>query len=309
MTRISEVAIVTTAVADLGRAERFYAGAFGYGVLQRGALPAAIAPSWRMPADCHGQYVLLGRAGAQCGLLRLVAFDLPGTQIWGRYERIQDHGHYALNMRVPDVHQTWHELLERGARPKSGPMRWDVDERMVAIDSQCWDPDGTLLDVYTMEGRPEIFTPLGAAASAIETVAIHVASADRSRDFYYGLGYSLFFDRRIADLNTFFHLPAGVALRDVNLVKPELSYIGRIEIVELEGTEGVRVQSRAAPPNHGILSITFDTDDCDAAFALALSLGATPCGVPTDVDWGPAGVQRSGTVYGPDGELIEFRAA
>jgi catechol 2,3-dioxygenase-like lactoylglutathione lyase family enzyme len=309
MTHISEIAVVTIAVADLERAERFYSGAFGYVVRQRGALPAAIGPSWRMPPGCAGRYVLLGRAGTQRGLLRIVAFDRPGTQIWGGYERIQDHGHYALNLRVADVHLTWRELLDRGARPKSGPTRWNVDATMVAIDSQCWDPDGTLLDVYTMEGRADIFTPLGSSASAVETVAVHVENADRSRDFYFGLGYSLFFDRRIADLNTFFHLPAGVALRDVNLAKPELGYIGRIEIVQLEGTEGARVQPRAAPPNHGILSISFDTDDCDAAFALALDLGAAPCAAPAEIDWGPAGVQRSGTVYGPDGELIEFRGA
>jgi catechol 2,3-dioxygenase-like lactoylglutathione lyase family enzyme len=306
---ISEVSIVTTAVGDLARAERFYAGVFDYEVMARGAIPAALAPSWRIPAGCNGRYVLLGRSGTRRGVLRLVEFDRPGEHIWGRYERIQDHGHYALNMRVPDVHATWERLRDHGARPKSGPTRWDVDATMVAIDSQAWDPDGTLLDVYTMEGRPEIFTPLGTAASPIETIAIHVEDADRSRDFYFGLGYSLFFDRRIADLNTFFHLPAGVALRDVNLVKPELSYIGRIEIVQLEGTRGVRVQSRAAPPNHGILSITLDTDDCDAAIAQAVGLGAVRCGAAVDVDWGAAGRQRSGTVYGPDGELIEFRTA
>jgi catechol 2,3-dioxygenase-like lactoylglutathione lyase family enzyme len=309
VTRISELAIVTTAVADLERAERFYTGVFDYVAMARGAVPVAVGPSWRVPAGCAGRYVTLGRSGTRRGLLRLVEFDRPGQQIWGRYERIQDHGHYALNMRVPDVHATWERLRAGGARPKSGPTRWNVDETMVAIDSQAWDPDGTLLDVYTMEGRPGIFTPLGTTASPVETIAIHVENADRSRDFYFGLGYTLFFDRRIADLNTFFHLPAGVALRDVNLVMPGSGYIGRIEIVQLEGTEGVRVQPRAAPPNHGILSITFDTDDCDAAVALALSLGATRCGDPVDVDWGAAGLQRSGTVYGPDGELIEFRTA
>jgi catechol 2,3-dioxygenase-like lactoylglutathione lyase family enzyme len=198
-------------------------------------------------------------------------------------------------------------LLSAGAKPKSAPTRWNVDETMVAIDSQCWDPDGTLLDVYTMEGRPDIFTPLGSTASAIETIAIHVANADRSRDFYFGLGYSLFFDKRIENLNAFFHLPNAVVLRDVNLVKSELSYIGRIEIVQLEGLEGVRVQNRAAPPNVGILSITFDTDDCAAARELALRLGAKPCGDLVSADWGAAGSQRSCTIFGPDGELIEFR--
>jgi catechol 2,3-dioxygenase-like lactoylglutathione lyase family enzyme len=209
---------------------------------------------------------------------------------------------------VPDVHATWPRLLAAGARPKSAPTRWNIDASMVAIDSQCWDPDGTLLDVYTMEGRPDVFGALDGAASALETVALHVADAERSRDFYVALGYELFFDRRIADLNTFFHLPAGVALRDVNLAKPRRSWIGRIEIVELEGTRGVPVRDRALPPNHGVLSITFETQDVESARDLALRCGATPCGDAGVADWGPdgGGARRSCTVYGPDGELIEF---
>jgi catechol 2,3-dioxygenase-like lactoylglutathione lyase family enzyme len=305
---LSEVAIATAGVADLGRAQRFYSSCFGYRTLAHGPLPDAIGPSWRMAPGLRGHYALLGPPGAAVGLLRLVAFDAPGGQIWGGYERIEDHGHYALNLRVPNVHVTWPQMLAAGARPKSAPTRWNIDASMLAIDSQCWDPDGTLLDVYTMEGRPDIFGALDGPASALETVALHVADAERSRDFYLSLGYELFFDRRIAELNTFFHLPAGVALRDVNLAKPARSWIGRIEIVQLEGMRGVPVRERAAPPNHGILSITFEAADVQAARTLALRSGAMPCGDASSVDWGPegGGARKSCTVYGPDGELIEF---
>lgn len=308
-TPISEVALITVGVADLERSSAFYSHAFQYVTLGEGAIPASCARGWRMPAGLGGRYRVLSRAGERVGRLRLLEFDRPGTQVWGRYERIQDHGLYALNLRVEDVYATWRELLAAGVRPKSGPMRWNVDPTMVAIDSQCWDLDGTLLDVYTMEGRPEIFTPLDGRASAIETLALHVRDAERSWRFYEGLGYALFFDRRIDDLGAFFHLPAGVVLRDVNLIKAERSSIGRIEIVELEGLPGQPVRDRACPPAHGLLSMTFEVGDIEAALAHARRLGADPLGPVYVADLQPWGPRRCVSVYGPDGELIEFAEA
>lgn len=305
-TPVSEVAMVTVGVADLEATTRFYAQVFQYRTLGEGEIPAAVATAWRMPAGLRGRYRVLSRAGERYGRLRLLAFDAPGTQVWGRYERIQDHGLYALNLRVGDVQATWRALLEAGARPKSGPTRWNIDPTMVAIDSQCWDLDGTLLDVYTMEGRDEIFTPLGGRASAIETLALHVANADRSWRFYEALGYSLFFDKRIGDLGAFFHLPAGVVLRDVNLIKPERSATGRVEIVQLEGLPGEPVRGRAHPPHHGVLSMSFEVGELDVALAHVCRFGAEPCGGVHVADLQPDGARRRASVFGPDGELVEF---
>ena len=308
-TPISEVAVITVGVADLERSSDFFSRVFQYVTLGEGAIPDDCAPAWRRPAGLGGRYRVLSRAGERAGRLRLLEFDRPGKQIWGRYERIQDHGLYALNLRVEDVHETWRELLAAGVRPKSGPMRWNVGPTMVAIDSQCWDLDGILLDVYTMEGRPEIFTPLGGRASAIETLALHVGDADRAWRFYKGLSYGLFFDRRIDDLGAFFHLPAGIVLRDVNLIKAERSSIGRIEIVELEGLPGQPVRDLACPPGLGLLSMTFEVGDVEVALAHARRLGAEPLGAIYVADLQPRGPRRCVSVYGPDGELIEFAEA
>lgn len=303
---ISEVAVATLGVADLDVTEAFYRDVFGYETRARGTVPEEYHRGWRMPPGSQARFCLLARPGSTRGMLRLVQADSPGAHIWGCYERIQDHGHYAINFRVPDVHAIWQALLANGVRPKSAPLRWDVDETMVAWDSQCWDPDGTLLDVYTMEGRPDIFTPLEGRASSIETVAIHVADADRSHAFYRGLGFSLFFDRRIDDLGAFFHLPDKVVLRDVNLIKPELSSIGRIEIVELEGLPGLPVEERAHPPNLGILSISFETDDIERTAILVAALGGRSLTAPHRAGDAGLGKVQAFSAFGPDGELLEF---
>lgn len=303
----SEIAIATLGVRDLVATRQFYESVFGYRVVDEGAVSPEAANAWRAPPACRGQYVVVGPPGARRGLMRLVAFDRPGEHIWGTYDRIQDYGHYAVNIRVPNIHTTWSRLCAAGARQKSPPTRWNVDESMVAWDSQCWDVDGTLLDVYQMEGRKDLFPDLNSdTATAIETVAIHVESADRSRAFYEGLGFTLFFDKTIENLGEFFHLPAGVALRDVNLYKIERSPIGRVEIVELVGYPGRRVQPRARPPNFGILSVSFITGDLDAARQVVLRFG----GQVSTADYRTVvpvfGLARVCHAIGPDGEALEF---
>jgi catechol 2,3-dioxygenase-like lactoylglutathione lyase family enzyme len=306
MNRISEIAFATLGVRDLQATGRFYRDVFDYDTLATGEASPALAALWQVPAGTAARYAILGRRGATRGRLRLLACDPPGEHAWGRYERYFDYGHYALNIRVPDIRAHWPRILGAGATPKSGPTHWVVEQGMEAWDSLSWDPDGTLLDAYTTTGRPDVFRDLQGRASELETVAIHVGDADRAKRFYCALGYSTFFDRRIDDLGAFFHLPDGVVLRDVNLYKPECSGIGRIEIVQYEGLPGLPVGPRARPPRRGILSISFECDDLDAAVASVRREGGEVGSAPLDLELPGVGPVRAVAATAPDGEQLEF---
>jgi predicted enzyme related to lactoylglutathione lyase len=306
MTRISEIACATLGVRDVRATSAFYRDVFNYEPLAAGEVDAGLAALWQVPAGVRARYALLARAGATRGHLRLVGCDPCGDHAWGGYERFYDYGHYAVNIRVPDIRSHWTRIIGAGAKPKSGPTHWVVEAGMEAWDSLSWDPDGTLLDAYTISGRPDVFKDLKGRASEIETVAIHVGDADRAKRFYTALGYSTFFDRRIDDLGAFFHLPEGVVLRDVNLYKPELSGIGRIEIVQYEGLPGLPVGPRARPPQRGILSVSFEAEDLEAVASLVRDHGGAVETAPQRVNLpgvGPADALRAS---GPDGEGLEF---
>ena len=310
VTRYSEIQIVTVGVRDLARARAFYEGLFGYACIAEGAVPESCRAAWAIPYGSRARVATLARVGAdgpvRRGMLRLLECTPCGEHAWGDYQRYFDYGHYALNIRVPDIRAKWPQILAAGAKPKSGPTHWVVEPGMEAWDSLSWDPDGTLVDVYQMIGRESVFKPIDGLATEIETVAIHTSDADRARAFYSGLGYSIFFDRRITDLSSFFHLPSHVALRDVNLMKPERSTVGRIEIVQYEGLPGERVGHKARPPNLGILWISFETSDLDAAQRDVAALGGADIG---GISMGEApciGAARLFMADGPDGERLEF---
>jgi len=306
MTRISEIDTATLGVRDLRATTTFYRDVFDYEQLATGDVDPALAALWQVPAGTRARYALLGRRGAPRGRLRLLACEPSGEHAWGGYERYFDYGHYAVNIRVPDIRSHWTRIIGAGAKPKSGPTHWVVEAGMEAWDSLSWDPDGTLLDSYTITGRPDVFQDLKGRASELETVAIHVGDADRAKRFYCALGYSTFFDRSIDDLGAFFHLPDGVVLRDVNLYKPELSGIGRIEIVQYVGLPGTPIGPAARPPRRGILSIGFECDDLDAVAAIVREHGGAIESEPVELELPAVGAVRAMGAIGPDGERLEF---
>ncbi|MCP5471234.1 MAG: hypothetical protein H7A18_04020 [Sinobacteraceae bacterium] len=306
MSRISEIAFATLGVRDLRTTTTFYRDVFDYEQLASGAVDPELAALWQVPSGTTARYAVLGRRGAPRGRLRLLACEPPGEHAWGSYERYFDYGHYAINIRVPDIRSHWTRIIGGGAKPKSGPTHWVVEAGMEAWDSLSWDPDGTLLDSYTVTGRPDVFQDLQGHASELETVAIHVGDADRAKRFYVALGYSTFFDRRIDDLGAFFHLPDGVVLRDVNLYKPECSGIGRIEIVQYEGLLGNPVGPLARPPRRGILSISFECEHLESAAAIVCEHGGSVAGAPVEVDLPAVGAVRALSATAPDGEVLEF---
>lgn len=303
---ISEIQFVTLGVADLERATRFYRNAFGYRLIGRSEVPAELRDAWRIPPGVHAETAVLSARTGTAGRLRLLCCDAPGERVWGDYRRPEDLGLYAVNYRVREIHSGWQRLLDAGAAPRSEPTFWTVNEDISAWDSQCWDPDGTLLDVFEVQGAvTETLGELSVEASEVQTVAVHTADIRKSQAFYQGFGFEVLYDKVVESMEDFFHIPAGISMHNVNLIHPGCSPNGRIELVQYIGYPGESLRERAAPPNHGILHISFETDDLGTASRRIEQLGGEPAGPPVDTELEPTGCVRLATFFGPDGELIE----
>jgi catechol 2,3-dioxygenase-like lactoylglutathione lyase family enzyme len=305
---ISELRVTTVAVADLARSRAFYADAFGYVTHAEGEVRGEAAEAvWQMPAGLTGRLAVVGPEGAATGLLRLVQFDAPGRQYWGGYERPQDYGHYALNIRIPEIGPAVEKLVAAGGRQKSQPTRWIVMDDLSAWDSLSYDPDGVVLDVFELE--PGETNPLAAydgRPSELQTVAIHVSDARRSAAFYAGLGFEVLYDKLIERMESFFRLPPGTGLHNINLYMPGGPVTGRVELAQYVGFPGEQQRGTAKPPNLGILSASLETDDLAATSALVTKLGGEPVCPPAELDLPPYGPALVQPFFGPDGEVLEF---
>lgn len=308
---ISELKFVTVGVSTLDRAVNFYRDAFGYAVVATGEWAAtpdpALESSWAGGRTLPAAYAIIGIPGVHSGMMRLVAFGAPVQQIWGAYERPGDHGLYAINYRVPDMAVGWPKILAAGAKARSLPHTWTVDETFSVNDCMCFDPDGTLLDVFEIIATgPTMHGDLTHPASEVQNVVVHTDDADRCRDFYAALGYTVNQDKTLEGLEEFLKLPKGASLRNLNLAMNHLTPNGRIEISQYVGVAGRRVD--ATLPALGILAMSFQAEDFGEGCAVFERAGAAPIGDPYRVALPPFGTVQARLFEGPDGERLEVFA-
>ena len=305
----SEIKLVTVGVRDLDRAIAFYADAFAFEEISRTRVDhEAVASAWRIPAGVAGRFAILGIAGIESGMLRLVEWTPAGDHVWASPARPQDLGAQGVTIRVKDVNAAWNLLGQSGAREKSKPTYWEVEQNIAAWDSKCYDPEGNLLDVFQVVGEIERalgpFAP-GREASEIQTVAIRCSDARRSESFYRALGFEPLYDRVVDHLWTFLELPTGTQVHNINLIMPGGRPTGRVELIQYIGLQGKSLTARSAPPGRGPTMISMRVGDLDLASSTLKGLGAKPIGAAR-YDSPPFGPVAAATFFGPSDEVIEI---
>lgn len=305
---ITEIRVATLSVRDLEASKAFYANVFDYVEHGSGiASGPAFESLWQMPASTSGQVVVMGPEGATSGLVRLVQFDEPGEPYWGDYSNMQDYGHYALNIRVPEIRAAIAAITGKGGTAKSEPTHWTVTPDLSAWDSLSYDPDNIILDVFELEPAPgSILSDYDGRPTSLQTVAIHSSDARRSAVFYAALGFRPLYDKQLVDMESFFKLPKGTSLHNINMMQPEAPEVGRLEIAQYVGWPGNSQRDRAVAPAVGILSASLETDDLAATEALLFSIGAEPAGDRVEVDMPGLGTIAARSYFGPDDEVLEF---
>ena len=277
---ISEIRQSTVSVSDLATSRQFYANVFDYVVHAEGAVSGpAFRQLWSLPDNMAGEVIVMGPQDVESGLLRLVQFNTPGNPYWGDYSGMNDYGHYALNMRVPDIRTAIAAITSNGGRSKSEPTHWTVSPTLSAWDSLSLDPNNIVLDVFELEPAPgSVLSDYDGRPSSLQTVAIHSSDACLSARFYAALGYRPLYNKLIVNMESFFHLPSGQVLHNINMMMTEEPGVGRLEIEQYVGWRGHPQRGRAVPPALGILSISLETDDPESTENLLCSIGTEPAG-------------------------------
>ena len=303
---ISPISVATVGVTDLGASVRFYRSLLRWEVVATGEVAGSdLEALWRMPSGLGGRAVVLGAPGLPLGRVRLVEWDRPGELVRDPV-RNQDFGHYALNFRVGNLEEVWERLEDIGGSARSRPNTWVVADGILAHDSLCYDPDSITCDVFELPDEGPL-GPLGdRPSSELQTMAIRPSDMAATTAFYTGLGYEIWYDHKTDGIEGFLHLPEGTTLHNVNLHMPSISRNARVELAAYLGYPGVNVAVRAVPPNIGIMSITFESDDFDRDTELVEDLGATSVARSDRTEVPPFGPTRVATFLGPDGEAIEI---
>ncbi len=197
--------------------------------------------------------------------------------------------------------------MENGGQAKSEPTYWTVTPELSAWDSLSHDPDDIIIDVFELEpAEGSLLSHYDGLPSPLQTVAIHSSDARRSARFYAALGFRPMYNKVLKDMESFFKLPKGTDLHNINMMMPKKPDVGRLEIAQYVGWPGVSQRDKAVPPALGILSVSLETENLDATELLLASIGAESVGDRVQVELPGLGEIKARAYYGPDDELLEF---
>ncbi|MGB5164560.1 MAG: hypothetical protein WBN09_03030 [Woeseiaceae bacterium] len=303
-------------VTDLDRTAEFFKVIGGYEEKWRGSMHATELASWGVPDAASAESVLLGPAGQDSGLLRLVRFDNAGTkQPMRPGSRAWDTGcYFSLMVHMQNMPSIYDDAIRMGWWTETPMIYQEVAG--VKLNAMIFrGPDG-----LQVQGYEQLEPPLAATIPPFErmTRPFNIAQSVRSRDtayefFTHILGFDTFYkgDPHVAEKPA--HMPLGIPLNltttvryQVSTVFPTRSEFGRMEMIEIMDLDGHDFAERCDAPNLGILAVRFPVADTkDALYAIAERGGRIQL-FASGVEIAPYGKLRMFTVKTPDGANVQF---
>lgn len=313
-TRVWQEAVVS--VGDLDRSARFFTGIGGYEVKWRGRLRDSELAAFGLSGDAGGEALLLGPAGAETGLVRLVRFDAagrrepmrPGARAW-------DTGcYFSLMVRAKDLASIYDDAIAMGwwTETPITYLEFGASRLKVVIFKG---PDGLQVQAYE-----RLSPPLPDAVGSFErlTRPFNVMQMVRSRDAAYGfftdvLGFETFYAGEPYLASEPEYMPLGIPYNlttsvgyAAGIVYPQPGEFGRMEMIEIMGLDGRDYSDRCRAPNLGILAIRFEIDNLDVLDARLDARGYSPTGAAQPLRLPPYGSFDVLNIMTPDGALIQF---
>ena len=258
-------------VSDLDRTARFFVEVGDYEVKWRGPVDPSELQFYGLPDAAGGEAVLLGPAGQETGLVRLIRFDnsrdkqptRPGSRAW-------DTGcYFSLMVRMKGMASIYDDAIEMGwwTETPITYLEFGASKLNVMIFRG---PDGV-----QVQGYERLAPPLPAAIPEFErmTGPFNIMQMVRDRDAAYGfftdvLGFATFYSGKpyVADTPTFMPLGIPVNLTTevryrASIVFPQPGEFGRMEMIEIMDLDGHDYADRCDPPNLGILAVRFPVDN------------------------------------------------
>ncbi len=303
-------------VSDIDRSARFFVEIGGYSARWHGALDPSEIAAWGLEADASGEALLLGPAGEDTGLVRLVRFDnagyrqpmRPGSRPW-------DTGcYFSLMVRMKNMQSIFDDAIAMG---------WWTETPITYLEFGHSTLNVTIFrgpDGLQVQGYERLAPPLPAEIPEFRrmTKPFNIMQMVRDRDAAYAffadvLGFATFYlgEPYVADKPEFMplgipkNLTTSVRYR-AGIVYPLPGEFGRMEMIDIMDLDGRDFAERCDAPNLGILAVRFPVDDLEQTLETVAARGWPNHRAPMTVRVEPYGSLRLMSLKTPDGAIIQF---
>ena len=303
-------------VSDIDRAARFFFEIGEYEAKWRGPLDSSLVAAWELPQKAGGEALLIGPAGYETGLVRLVRFDNAGERVPMRPgARTWDTGcYFSMMVRMKNMQDVYRRAIDLG---------WWTETPITAVSFRSSDllaviyrgPDGV-----QVSGYERLKPPLPPSIPAFDrftgpfNMMQMVRDRDATHDFFIRvLGFESYYKGDPFVAPEPIPTPLGVPLSltttapyRAGIVYPRPGNFGRMEFIEMMGIRGFDHSGRCRAPNLGILAVRFPVEDTAAAAALIGQRGWPIRNEASRVRLEPYGEIDLFAVQTPDGAIIQF---
>jgi catechol 2,3-dioxygenase-like lactoylglutathione lyase family enzyme len=302
-------------VHDLDRSARFFTEIGGYEVKWRGPLAEDVLAAWRLPATAGGEAMLIGPAGYEAALIRLVRFDnagrrepmRPGSRAW-------DTGcYFSLMLRMKGMQAIYDDAIRLGWWTETPITFLEFGQSRLNIVIYRG-PDGVQVQGYERlsPALPETIPDFERMTGPFNMMQM-VRDRDAAYAFFHEvLGFDTFYLGKPFTAEVPTPTPIGIPINltttvpyQAGIVFPQKGEFGRMEMIEIMGLDGNDYADRCVAPNLGILAVRFPVDDAAVAKSRIEERGWL-AGALQQVNLPPYGALTLFEVRTPDGAIVQF---
>ena len=303
-------------VTDLDVTARFFLEIGQYDTVWRGPIDPSEIAAWGLPESASGEALLLGPAGYESGLVRLVRFDNAGRKAPTRPgSRAWDTGcYFSLMVRMQGLHAIYDDAIRLGwwTETPITYLEFGASKLNIVVFRG---PDGV-----QVQGYERLEPPLPPGIPAFERMAgpFNIMQTVRDRDETYRfftevLGFDTFYKGAPFTAEVPTPTPLGIPINltttsayRAGIVYPTAGEYGRMEMIEFMDLDGNDYAERCAAPNLGILAVRFPVADTNRVISTLAEREWPVDSRLRNVRIAPYGELRMFGTKTPDGANIQF---
>lgn len=313
MYQLKTILEVVYSVGDMEKVKHFFCDYGGLSVVGDYKSDRSVLDFWNLDTSVTATEKLIRFADHTAGSLRLVKYN--GTE--QKYIRSSQNpwdigGIMDINLRVPEVAQTFDEIRDLGWHGLSDPLLQKMGPfELYDILMKGYDD---IIVAFTHRVQPPLELPEGSKIpSHVYNSSLTVKNLEQTQDFYVNkLGFSLLNEYEVkkdAPVENMFNIPMNM-IEDVTCKANIFSLDGTRDVMfqacEFEGVNGKDFSNLAVPPNRGLLLYRCEVENVQTYYDSLLEKGVQMQQPIQKIIIEPYGKVNCFALLSPDGVWWEF---
>ncbi len=313
MFKLKTILEVVYSVGDLAKVQHFFCNYGGLTTAGKYKTDRSVLDFWNLDESAEGNEVLIQFDTHPSGKIRLVKYNNIDQEYIRSSQNPWDTGGIMdINLRVPEVAQTFNELRDLGWHGLSDPLLQKMGPfELYDILMKGYDD---IIIAFTHRVQPPLELPEGyKIPSHVYNSSLTVRDLQLTKEFYADtLGFSILNEYEVnkdEPIENMFGIPMNM-IEDVTCKATIFSLDGTRDVMfqacEFEGLEGKDFSDLAIPPNRGLLLYRCEVENVHNYYNSLIGKGLNIHQPLQEINIEPYGKVNCFALKSPDGVWWEF---